>query len=125
MMNIYEKVRDIIFCLALGIVIVWGLSFRNEYRVDTEQADTERAAYLELSRNTVDAINSAEESIGRSVTAVESVETRLESVETGIAELKAGTYESGDLATAVGITSDENIRLIRELSKRLSETSTE
>ncbi len=122
---IYEKLKGalpyILLCF-LGISVLMGFrdfnNFRDEYRIDCERADTERARYLELSGEQLESIEGIRDSIGEST-------ERIESVETELGNIRSLVTASKDTAVGIGITSDRNLRLLEELRERVVEGADE
>ncbi len=111
-------VGNIVFAVVFGgVVLGGGFLLMDKYEPTTETG-VEQYEYL-------DAINEqlgrVEDQLGR----IESVEAGVSRIEERVESIERGQQYSKDVTTGIGIISDENDRIIRELQRRAGESEEE
>ena len=83
----------------------------DEYARNLDRIERQYAEYSGYFEQSMVLVSGLQETLGE-------VTGRLESVESGLEELSSGQREIGDSALEIGLLSDRNDRLIKELSRR-------
>jgi hypothetical protein len=118
----YEKLKTVLYNV-LFVVIVSAL-FSGAIFFYTNRSGTSNEVNAELAeynRIQLEQYSRIEQSLER----ISGIEDQIESIRGSVEGIEARLQSSKDWTTGIGITSDENIRIIRELQRRADERAKE
>jgi hypothetical protein len=111
--------------IALVLLLVSGvLSAINGFdnRRAISEARDERAEYLESSRELMAGLRDAEDLVQESLVELGKIKSLHDELREQVEGIGTVTQDVGDDSVGIGIESDENLRIIRELRKRFRES---
>lgn len=119
--------ENIIYVLASLLLITNLFAVYQGYtnRRSMDDATSERAEYLETSRELVDRLHESEALARESLRDIRKLGQLHAELREQIEEFGRIAQAVGDDSIGIGITSDENLRIIRELRRRYSENEEE
>jgi hypothetical protein len=123
-MGVWQYAKDHVVPIVLVLLItinVWGLAAGINNGRSLDEARTELSEYRELSEQLEEGLRESKDLVRECLDTIGRVEQLYTELEETVAGIGTTTESVGDNSIGLGIKSDENLRIIRELRKRLEE----